>query len=195
MPRPGVFCAHQTPDFFADSGCRCVWIWAIPPKYWITTCNFQKKNHQYPADFGVPYFQTTTSAMRLAAAQFCLQRRDISYIVHLKGEEFVINHAFAKAYPAYPSLTGVFLVHILWKKNNWYLVTFAHMVGFMMKSMKVPVFFLQSPLIVDKPPFWWLEAPSSSNIHLCCVNLHSCYSSLKPPFFLLKPQFLWFTLW
>ena len=81
------------------------------------------------------------------------------------------------------------------EKNNWYLVTFAHMVGFMMKSMKVPVFFLQSPLIVDKPPFWWLEAPSSSNIHLCCVNLHSCYSSLKPPFFLLKPQFLWFTLW
>jgi hypothetical protein len=93
-------------------------------------------------------------------------------------------------------LIGFFLVHILWeKKTNWYLVTFAHMVGFMMKSMKVPVFFLQSPLIVDKPPFWWLEAPSSSNIHLCCVNLHSCYSSLKPPFFLLKPQFLWFTLW
>ena len=56
--------------------------------------------------------------MRLAAAQFCLQRRDISYIVHLKGEEFVINHAFAKAYPAYPSLTGVFLVHILWKKKQ-----------------------------------------------------------------------------
>jgi len=64
--------------------------------------------------------------MRLAAAQFCLQRRSCTnrypaasgYIVHLKGEEFVINHAFAKAYPAYPSLIGFFLVHILWEKKK-----------------------------------------------------------------------------
>ena len=85
------FARIKHPIFFADSGCRCVWIWAIPPKYWITDMQFSKEKSSVSSGIsGVPYFQTTTSAMRLAAAQVLPAEK--GYIIYRPSQGRRVRH-------------------------------------------------------------------------------------------------------